>query len=155
MEWLVSILLVAPVWGIISAKLFLQIFLAGIGLLIRLLGLVRGAVSWKTNLLSIGVSILSVVIYGYILYAGNRLLNIFGFRQLKSEDIVYLIFFGLSVLYMLTQFPVKLRKLWRNSMASGSLEADIFIRELGENPETFGYTEHRKSLDDEETHSFD
>ncbi|MHB8413290.1 MAG: hypothetical protein ACYDDI_15280 [Candidatus Acidiferrales bacterium] len=123
MKWL-GILLISPVWGAVSTQLFLQGWLAFIGVFIGLIGFVKGSVPRKDTALLMGVAAFQVVLFSLLLTAGFWLLTDWlPFGRTGAENIVYWVFAGLSALYMLPQVPTKIRKSWRNALVAGSLEA--------------------------------
>lgn len=135
MEW-IGILFVSPLWGAISTQLFIQAWLSLANFFINLVGFVKGAVSRKSTALAMGAAIFGVLLFSLLLRAGLWLLTeVLSFGQTETENVVYWVFAGFSALFMLPQIPKKLRKSWRNAMIPGSLEADIFKRKMGLNPE--------------------
>ena len=131
MKWF-GILVVSPLWGVISTQLFLQSWPALINFLIALLGFFRGAVKRKDTAMFMGVAIFQIVLFSALLSGGFWLLThmlLFGYS--RPENVVYWILAGLSAWYMLPQIPSKIRKSWRNAMIPGSLEADIWRRKMG------------------------
>lgn len=131
MKWL-GALLVSPLWGSLSAQLFLQSWLAFANFFIALLGFVKGGLPRRDAALLMGVSLFSCALFSSILRGGHWLLTTtFHFGQSNTETIVYWIFVALSGLYMLPQIPSKIKKSWRNAMVPGSLEEDILLRKMG------------------------
>lgn len=135
MEW-IGILVVSPLWGVISTQLFFQAWLGVAGFLIGLFGFVKGAVPRESTAILIGMAIFSTVLYSLLLSGGFWLLtNVFSFGYSRTENIVYWVFAGLSTLFILLKLPARLRKIWRNAMDPGSLEIDILKRKIGLNPD--------------------
>ena len=123
---ILGVLVVAPLWGAISAQLFLQAWLALSNLIIHLIGFVKGEVERKVNLLGAGASLMQMALFSALLYGGQYLLTeVFGFRYSMAENGVYWLFVMLSLLYMLPE-----RKSWRNATVAGSLEADTRKRKM-------------------------
>ena len=135
MEWL-GILIVSPLWGAISAQLFIQAWLAVANFLIALVGFVRGKVSRETTALGMGAAVTGVIVFSLLLVGGFWFLTgVLPFGRSRVENIVYWVVAGLSSLYMLAQIPAKIRKSWRNAMVPGTLETDIYKRQRGLNPD--------------------
>lgn len=128
---ILGVLVVAPLWGAISAQLFLQAWLALSNLIIHLIGFVKGEVERKVNLLGAGASLMQMALFSALLYGGQYLLTeVFGFRYSMAENGVYWLFVMLSLLYMLPEIPATVRKSWRNATVAGSLEADTRKRKM-------------------------
>ena len=135
MKW-IGILLVSPLWGALSAQLFLQAWLGVANFFINLFGFVKGTVPRKTTAIAMGVAISSMILCFLLLRAGSWLLTeVLPFGRTETENVVYWLFSGLYALFMLPQIPIKCRKSWRNATIPGSLEVDSFKRALGLNPE--------------------
>lgn len=129
---LIGIIIVSPVWGIISTLLFLQSWLAFINLIINLIGLLRGKVERKVNLWAIVVAIGSMLLFSGLLYLGNYLLsNILSFGYTTTENVAYWVFAGLTFLFSIMEFPSKIKKSWLNANIPGSIEEDIRDRRAG------------------------
>ena len=132
MRW-IGLLIVAPLWGMISTQLFLQAWLAFINGIISIVGFFAGRVDRKTTALGIGVGLGSAFLFYLLLRVGFWLLSdILHFGYSAAENTVYWIFAALSALYMLPQIPRRIKKPWRNAMIPGSLESDIFARKLSQ-----------------------
>lgn len=130
MRW-VGIILVAPLWGILSAQLFLQSWLAVANMFIALAGFVGGAVRRKTTAMMMGVAVAQVVLFSLLLGGGFWLLTeVLPFGRTRLENGIYWAFAACSALFMLLQVPSKVRKSWRDAMVPGALEGDIISRKL-------------------------
>ena len=120
MKFWIGVILVSPFWGLISTQLFLQAWLAFFGGLMSTLGLVRGRVPRKDTSLQIGVAIFSVVLWTALMRLGFWLIvDVLQFGASDAENVVYWIFAAFSALYMLPQFPRKLRNSWHFAMTPG------------------------------------
>jgi len=131
--------IVSPMWGIVSTQLFLQSWLAFINAVTNLIGTVRGKVGRKQCLLGAGVCLAQMLLYTGLLYLGGYLLtDVFSFGWTMVENAVYWVFWVFAVLaflYMVRQFPLQVRRVWRFANVPGALEADILerrLRELGD-----------------------
>ena len=130
---ILGIFIVSPLWGMISARLFLQSWLAFISSIINLIGLVKGEVERKTTILGFGVGQFQAVLFSFLIWLGNYLLTqvlLFGYTQ--AESIIYWIFAGLSFLYMLPQIPNRIKKAWKMATERGFIEAEMMERKLRE-----------------------
>lgn len=134
MEW-IGILIISPLWGIISTQLFVQAWLAVASLVIYFLGFVRGSVSRKDTLLMMGVALLSMILFSLLLGAGFWVLDLLPFGRTLADTVVYWFFAVISMLFFILQIPKKIRKSWRDAMIPGAFELDIIKRTLGLNPE--------------------
>ena len=130
MRW-IGIFIVSPLWGMISAQLLLQAWLAFTNGIISIVGFFAGRVNRKTTALGIGVGIGSVILFALLLRGGRWLLtDILSFGFSTAENTVYWVFVALSALYMLPQIPSRIKKSWRNAMVPGSFEDGIVTREV-------------------------
>jgi hypothetical protein len=130
---LIGITIVSPFWGVISTQLFLQSWLAFIGAIMSIIGIIMGKVERQKTFMGLGVSVVQMLLFSGLLYGGQYLLaDVWGFGFTKTENIVYWVFAGLSLLYMVPQFPAKIKKGWRNATIPGSLEEDIMKRKMGD-----------------------
>ncbi len=128
---LIGVIVVSPVWGILSTQLFLQSWLAFINAVIYIIGVIRNKVARKNNLLGLGVAILQVLLFSGLLSLGYYLLGkVFSFGYTRIENIIYWIFAIISLLYMVPQMPSKIKKAWRSANVSGALEENIAKRKL-------------------------
>lgn len=129
---LIGVILVSPLWGAISTQLFLQSWLAFINFVINLIGLLKGNVEKKVNLIGLGAALTQVILFAVLLRGSQYLLTeVLGFGYTTYENVAYWIFAVLSILYMIPQLPAKIRKSWRNATVAGSLDEDIMKRKLG------------------------
>ncbi|MCK5589218.1 MAG: hypothetical protein KAI16_02825 [Candidatus Pacebacteria bacterium] len=127
----IGIIIISPLWGSISTQLFLQSWLSFIGLIINIIGIIRGKVERKNTFLGLSVSFAQMLLFFGLLCLGNYLLtSVFSFGYTKTENIIYWIFAVVNLLFMLPQFPAKIKKMWRNANVAGSLESDIMERKL-------------------------
>ena len=132
MSW-IGVLIVSPIWGTISTRLFLQSWLALLQGIIGIIGLFDGRVERKVNGVLVGFSFGAMVVCSLLWSVGFWLLyDVLGFGYSAGETTVYWVFVAVSALYFLPQIPGRLGKTWRNAMVPGSLEDDIAARKLGE-----------------------
>lgn len=135
MDWL-GILLISPIWGLLSTQLFIQAWLSVMIFIFSLVGFVKGTVPRKTTAIGMGAALSTVIAFTFILYGGFWLLTeVLPFGRTRTENIVYWVFAALAAIYVLPQIPARIRKLWRNATVPGSLEMDIYKRRMGINPD--------------------
>jgi len=133
---LIGVIIISPIWGIVSTQLFLQSWLAFINAIIDIIGIVRGKVARKNNLLGLGVAILQVLLFSVLLSLGYYLLTkVFSFGYTRIENIIYWIFAVISLLYIIPQMPSKIKGAWRCANISGALEENIVKRKLKDSVE--------------------
>lgn len=128
---LIGVVIVSPAWGILSTQLFLQSWLAFINAIIISIGIIRGKVSRKNNLLGLGVATLQMILFFVLLILGDYLLTkAFSFGYTRIENIIYWIFAVITCLYMIPQMPSKIKKAWRFANVAVALEENIVKRKL-------------------------
>ena len=131
--WWISILIVSPIWGMVSAQLFLQAGLGIITTIAGIIGFITGRVERKLTALMIGGGLALFILWSILLYFGFWKLSdilyadeyMYPFGYSTTENIVYWIFVVISVLYLLPQLPGRIKKSWRNATIAGSWKADI------------------------------
>jgi hypothetical protein len=129
----IGVIIVAPLWGMVSTQLFLQAWLAFINGIISIIGFLAGRVHRKISALGIGAGLGSAILFSLLLHAGQWLISdVLPFGYSAGENTVYWIFAAISGLYLLPQIPGRIKKSWRNSMVPGSIETGIMNRRLAE-----------------------
>jgi len=127
-----GVIVVSPLWGIISTTLFLQSWLAFIGIIIWIIGIIRGKVERKTAFLGLGMAVGLGVLWSGLLRLGYYLLSdVLSFGYTTAENVVYWIFAGITLIWSGLRLPAKVKKTWRNANVPGSIEEDIWRRKLG------------------------
>jgi len=130
MHW-IGIIIVAPIWGMVSTQLFLQIWLALINAVISLAGLIAGRVNRKKTGIGFAMGIGSSIIFSLLLHSGYWLLSDFlNFGYSNAENVIYWIFAAFTAIYLFFQIPGRLKKTWRNAMTPGTLEKEIIARRI-------------------------
>jgi len=120
--WWIGVIVIAPLWGMLSTQLFFQAWLSFINGIINIIGFFVGRVERKTTALGFVVCIGSFALFNGIFYAVFWLLSdILHFGYSPAENTVYWIFAALSSLYMLPQIPGRIRQSWQNSMVKSIL----------------------------------
>jgi hypothetical protein len=130
MYWL-GVLVVSPIWAMLSTHLFLQGALACINFGIATIGLCRRAVALQVSLMAIIVTLLRATLSFALLAAGSYVLaGLVSLGQTRAEKNVYLAFCAFTVIYLAPQFIPVIKKQWRNCTIPGSLEFDIADRRI-------------------------
>lgn len=129
--WWVGVIIVSPLWAMLSSQLFLQSWLAAIGVIFNLVGLVRGKVERSTTAVGVGMGVALVGLWGGLLAAGTWVLTrVLGFGYTTAENAVYWIFAVLSLLYFARQLPLRIKRTWRHANVAGALEEDMMDHAL-------------------------
>lgn len=126
---LIGIVIVAPIWGILSTRLFLQSWLALINTGIHVFGLVTGKVDRRLNFMGFGFSLALCLLWSGLLYLGQYLFSVvWGFGHTTPENVVYWALAIASLVFFVREFPSKIRKAWRAATVLGAIEQDILER---------------------------
>jgi hypothetical protein len=131
MNWL-GVLLIMPLWGFFSAKMFFRGLVGLISLLISLHGFLRGAVARKTNAVGMGAGAVHMAVSAAVLYACSWILVGLRLGQSGPEVTVYNVFLFIAAILCLKQIPPKLRQAWRNATIPGEIELNILDRKVAE-----------------------
>lgn len=132
MKW-IGVLIVAPMWGMVSTQLFLQSWLFLINGFINIIGFIAGRVQRKITALGIAMGLGSALLFSILLRTGFWLLSdVLPFGYTTGENIVYWVFAAFSALYMLPQIPKRIKNAWRHAMVPDAIEADIMTRKMSE-----------------------
>ena len=128
MKW-VRVLLVAPIWGPLAARLVLQMFLAFANFLLAVAGLVAGRVERRINDMAIGTHVLSFLLFGTLLYLLHWFASsLLGFGYSSLGGIVFWILGSLATVMYIPEVWLKLRVSKRQSFVPGAIEEDIWRR---------------------------
>ncbi|MGH8542110.1 MAG: hypothetical protein ACREX3_00345 [Gammaproteobacteria bacterium] len=128
MFW-IGVLIISPLWGLVSTQLFLQACLSFASLVLSAVGLVRGRVPRRDTLMQIGVNVFSILLWSGLLRLGFWLIvDVLHFGSTSAENIVYWIFAALSAAFMLPQIPGKLRRSWHFAMTPQYLNQENIDR---------------------------
>ena len=125
----IVIFIVLAFWGMMSVKLIMQGLLFCVTLFASIVGIIKRRTILKVNVIGIGVSSIGTLLMLSLLYFGNYLL-LFWFGYAYTDSIVFWIFAVMNCLFMLLKFPEKILKIWKNSTEPGSVESDIFKRQM-------------------------
>ncbi|MBI1206929.1 MAG: hypothetical protein GC191_06535 [Azospirillum sp.] len=129
MAWFFGVVIVAPLWGMLSTQIFSQSWLSFINFVICVIGAILGKVPRRQNLIGMGVSICSTLLFSALLGAGFWILTEkMSFGYTWSENIVYWIFCVLSAAYMIPKIVGKIRKSWREATIPGALAMSVMER---------------------------
>lgn len=128
MYWL-GLLLVSPLWAMLSTQFFLQGWLSLIDFAIALIGFYRRNVSTAILVAAVIAALWGFLLAIVLLSGGFYLLHVrMSFLSTRSETIMYSVFVVFSIFYMAAEFVYKIKKHWRNCLIPGSLELDIAQR---------------------------
>jgi hypothetical protein len=87
---LLGIVVVAPIWGMVSARLFLQACAAASSFVVAAIGFVWGRVRRSNTIIMMAVSIFAFSLFATLLFVGFWLLAyVMPFGRSQPEKIVY------------------------------------------------------------------
>jgi hypothetical protein len=128
-----GIIVVGPLWGLISAQLFFQTgeeFIKGV---IYLLGFVRHKVNGRIMLVRMVTAFVTSIVCAILLVGGFWLICVrYPSLRTPAQNVLYLAFAVLGVVYVVSQMPHKLRKAWRHANVPGAMEEDAALDEEDE-----------------------
>lgn len=125
MVYLIGLIVISPLWGMLSTQLFLQSWLSFINFGICLIGFIRGKTARRDNLIGIGVCLLSMALFSAGLWLGQWILaEQSPFGQTQSENVVYWVFCAISALFMVPQMLKRVGKSWKQATVPGERESD-------------------------------
>ena len=125
-----GLIVVAPLWGMISTMLFFRSIVSVIRIGIYGVGLSKGTVPRKKNISGLMHSLSLFIIYVLVLVAGFLIMSRrLPFEWEKAEKVVYWIFCGLAAFYSVPRIPEKLRRTWRYATVPGALEEEVALPE--------------------------
>lgn len=128
MFW-IGVLIISPIWGAVSTQLFLQAWLATAGIVVSLIGVVRGAVPRRDTLMQLGIAVFQLLLWSMLLRGGFWVIQDWlQFGASTGENVVYWIFAAFSAAYMIPQIPRSLRRAWHFAMTPGFLERETIAR---------------------------
>jgi hypothetical protein len=132
MKW-IRILIVAPVWGLLAARLAMQSVLFLLGFFASVAGLIVGRVKRQVNALNAAGGLLFTALWGGLLYLAHWVVSQpLAFSYSGWEGVVFWTTASLATVLYLSEFPEKLRGAWRRAFVPGAAEASIFLREMSE-----------------------
>lgn len=123
-----GIIVVGPLWGLISTQLFFQTGEEFIKGCIYLMGLFKGKVSSKKLLVR--------MVAAFVTSIGCAILLVFGFwlicvryphLRTPAQNVLYLAFALFGTVYVVSQMSTKIRKAWRHATQPGAIEDDAMI----------------------------
>ncbi len=110
---LIGALIVAPLWGMVSAQWFMRAGLAFVVLPIHGWGVVIGRISRIQCVLGMAAALFFVALYSVALLMGYWLLtNVFSFGQTLLENVVYWGFAIFSALFMMPRVAPTVMHVW-------------------------------------------
>ena len=131
MYWL-HLCVTAPLWGMVSAQIFLISALSVVNFCIAVVGLLKRRVPLVQLGAALATSLFSAVLFAALLAGGIYIIREYtAFGEGRGQSGVYWLFVVLSVWFMAEQVAAKIKKQWRNCTVEGSLEADMFASRYG------------------------
>ena len=120
-----GIIVVGPLWGLISAQLFFQTGEEFIKAVIYLIGLFKGKVAAKKLLVRMVAALVASLLCAILLVFGFWLICVrYPHLRTSAQNVLYLAFAVLATVYIVSQMPRKLRKTWRHATQPGAIEDD-------------------------------
>jgi fatty acid desaturase len=122
------VLIVAPLWGMISAQLFMISILSLI-FVIAVVGIFKRKVALTNLAIAMAVSFFNCILFVTLLVGGRYLIQKYtSFGSTTSENVAFWVFAVFSVWFMAEEFASKIQKQWRNCTLEGSVELDMLKR---------------------------
>jgi hypothetical protein len=123
-----GIIVVGPLWGLLSAQLFFQTgeeFIKGV---IYLMGFLRHKVKGRTMLIRMITAFVTSIVCAILLVGGFWLICVrYPDLRTPAQNVLYLAFALLGTVYVVSQMPHKLKKAWRHANIPGAMEEDAEI----------------------------
>jgi len=121
-NWL-GLLVIAPLWGFVSAQLLLQGWLAFAQLAIALIALARGKMATSQAAHAIAAPLALGLVASVVLRLGFwALFEAAGLARDGLAVIVYWVFALLSFSYLASRLPAEVRKSWRIAMNPDAIQ---------------------------------
>jgi hypothetical protein len=130
-SWL-NILIVSPLWGMLSAQFFIQICLSLVLFVFAVIGLVKGTVPRGNNLAAMAASFSGVAVFTLLFVVGSWIVGYLQLAPSSAATIVYWVFVAFSATYIFNQLPAKLKNGWRDAT-----QEDAILRRAFENAKNF------------------
>jgi hypothetical protein len=136
MSWL-NILIVSPLWGMLSAQLFIQACVFLVTFVFGLIGLVKSAdkVPRSSNVAAVAASIGGVALFTLLLFVGAWIIDYLQLAPSLAATIVYWGSVAFAVAYIFPQLPTKVRNNWRDTT-----QEDPMLRRAFENSKNYQST---------------
>jgi hypothetical protein len=120
-----GIIVVGPLWGLISAQLFFQTGEEFIKAVIYLFGFLRHKVKGRTMLLRMTVAFATSILCAILLVGGFWLICVrYPTLRTPAQNVLYIAFAVLGTVYVVSQMPHKIQKAWRHANIPGAMEED-------------------------------
>lgn len=120
-----GIIVVGPLWGLISVQLFFLIGEEAIMAVMYLIGIMRGYVSSKKLVPRAVWSALRSVGSALLLIAGFWLICVrYPTLRSSAQNVLYLAFAILAIFYVVAAMPGRLNRAWRHATIVGAIEDD-------------------------------
>lgn len=120
-----GIIVVGPLWGLISAQLFFQTGEEFIKAVIYLMGIFKHKVATKKLVVRMVIALASSLLCAILLVFGFWVICVrYPSLRTPAQNVLYLAFALLGTVYIVSQMPNKLHKAWRHATISGAIEDD-------------------------------
>jgi hypothetical protein len=125
------ILIVAPLWGTISAQLLMISGLSLINSFIGVIGFFRRKTDFFNLAAATAVPFLNCILFAALLAGGSYLIQQYtSFGSTKSENVTFWIFAVFSAWGSADEFYGNIQKQWRHCMVEGAIEKAALDREV-------------------------
>ncbi len=115
--------IVAPCWGLLSALLILQGWLATANFFIAIVAWLRGRKSGEHTFGAVIEAVVTGLVCSLLLRGGFWLLvEVLAFGRTLLEQVLYLIFMPISAAFLLRRFPAQVQQSWRRAMSPDSVK---------------------------------
>ncbi len=113
-----GLLIVAPLWGLLSPKLFVKSWIGFLGVLACCIGLKRGKVTLRSFAYHLLNNITEMVFGAALLVTGFYLLYFFmPFGRTGSEVLVYWIFSTVQLFFVIPTLSARIETIWAQTNA--------------------------------------
>lgn len=120
-----GLIVVGPLWGLISVQLFFQTGEELIKATIYLIGLMKHRVAARKLLARFFGAMAASLVCAVLLVFGFWLVCIrYADLRTPSQNVLYIVFAVFAAVYLIKQLPDRLRKAWRHATIPGAIEED-------------------------------
>jgi hypothetical protein len=125
LHYLVGLLLVSPVWALVSTRLFMETWFSLYAAVVSAVGLVRGTADRRVSLRGVFLYLATMAASVLLLWLGQYLLaDVMGFGFTISETIVYWTCAFLAAWYYTSGMLIKGRSIWKDATMPEALKED-------------------------------
>lgn len=130
---MLGLLILCPLWGLLSGLLFVQTLLSVANMTVSILGFLRRENDRKDNALAMAAYLGSALAFGALLVLGTWLLrDVAHALASSSQRVVYWVAAIASALYALWELPTKLRKTMEFAFQPGALSKHLAQEKLNQ-----------------------